>query len=162
MRATLVFAGLACLAVAAIPRFASAQNDQSDLTDLRARAQSSNLVVVGTMVDLNPVFETNQFGDQLIVSKVTLRVDESLKGAADRFLNVSIEGGTIGDLTLDVSDVPAVKRGERATLFLDRVDDGSFVPHDRGFGVMKLDPANRVEDSNLTLEDIRLAVSDRR
>ena len=159
MRVTFVFAVFACLAVAAIPRFASAQNDQSAV---RGRAQSSGLVVVGTVVDLNPVFEVNQFGDQLIVSKVTLRVDETLKGVAGSVVDVSIEGGTIGDLTLEVSDMPAVKRGERAAFFLDHAADGSWVPHDRGFGIMALDARDRVRESNLTLEDIRLAVRDRR
>jgi hypothetical protein len=158
MRATYVFAAVACLAAVAIPRFASAQDVQGVL---RARAQSSDLVVVGTIIDLNPVFETNEFGDQLIVSKVKLRVDEAMKGNANRFLDVSVEGGTIGDLTLDVSDMPSVTRGERATLFLNRAQDGSYVPHDRGFGIMKLDANDRAEAEGLTLAEIRMAVRGR-
>jgi len=159
MRVTFVLVAFACLAATAIPRLASAQNDQSVV---RGRAQASGLVVVGTAVDVNPVFEVNQFGDQLIVSKVTLRVDETLKGLAGSVVDLSVEGGTIGDLTLEVSDMPTIKRGERATFFLDHAADGSWIPHDRGFGIMALDANDRVHDTNLTLEDIRLAVSNRR
>lgn len=155
MKVTLV---LTCLALAGIPQFAAAQNDQSDIG---VRAQKSELVVVGTMLAIDPIFEINKFGDQLIVSKVTLRVDETLKGVAEPSLEVSVEGGSIGDLTLDVSDMPTVKRGERAAFFLDRTESGSFVPHDRGLGIMKLDIANRVESSGLTLDDIRWAVRGR-
>jgi hypothetical protein len=146
---------VACLALTAFPRFAAAQNDMAE------RAQRSERVIVATVVDVAPVFDVNEFGDQLIVSKLTLRVDETMKGPADKSVELSVEGGTIGDLTLDVSDMPTLKRGERAAFFVDRAKDGSLVPHGRGQGIMKLDVSNRVEGSDLSLDDVRRAVRGR-
>jgi len=45
----------------------------------------------------------------LIVSTVVLDVVETLKGPAAPTLNVSVEGGTVGDLTLTVSDLPSLQ-----------------------------------------------------
>jgi hypothetical protein len=157
------FVVVACLTLVGVPRLAWAQNDHAnDHANIRARAKASELVVVGTIVGVDPQFETNEFGDQLIVSKVQLRVDEKMKGNADPVVPVSIEGGTVGDLKLDVSDLPTVKQGDRGTFFLDKSRDGTFVPHDRGFGIMKLDARDRVEDSDLTLDEIRTAVKEAR
>ena len=161
------FVVIACLTLVGFPHPASAQNDHAadraaDRANIHARANASQLVVVGTIVGVDPVFETNEFGDQLIVSKVKLRVDEKMKGNADAVVPVSIEGGEIGDLKLDVSDLPTVKQGDRGAFFLDKSRDGSFVPHDRGFGIMKLDARDRVQDSDLTLDDVRAAVRDAR
>ena len=163
MKLTFGFVVVACFAMAAVPRVAFAQNDHADdHANIRARAKASEMVVVGTIVAVDPVFETNEYGDQLIVSKVQLRVDEKMKGNAGAVVPVSIEGGEIGDLKLDVSDLPTVKQGERGTFFLDQSRDGSFVPHDRGFGIMKLDARDRVQGSDLTLDEIRSAVREAR
>ena len=151
MKAACVFA---CLALAGLPQFAAAQNE----SELAQRAQRAERVVVGTIVDVDAVFETNEYGDQLIVSKVTLRVDETLKGPDEESVEVSVEGGTIGDLTLEVSDMPTVKRGERAAFFLYRAPGGSLVPRDRGLGIAKLNASDRVEGTDMTLDDIRQAV----
>jgi len=71
---------------------------------------------------------------------------------------LDVEGGTLSGITLHVSSVPDVKPGERAVLFLD--ENGSMVdaPHNKGLGILKLDPANRVADSSLSLNDIRTLV----
>jgi hypothetical protein len=70
---------------------------------------------------------------------------------------VAVEGGTVGDLTLKVSDMPALNSGDRAVFFLD--DDGNgngnHIPHDRGRGVLKLTEADRVEGTTLTLDAVR-------
>ena len=84
-----------------------------------------------------------------------------MKGPADKSVELSVEGGTIGDLTLEVSDMPTVKRGERAAFFVDRAKNGSLVPYGRGQGIMKLDVSNRVEGSDLSLDDVRRAVRGR-
>ena len=78
-------------------------------------------MVVAQVVDVQSRFATNRFGDQLIVSTVVLDVAETLKGQAARTLNVEIEGGTVGDLTLKVSDLPSFRPGDRAMFFLDAV-----------------------------------------
>jgi hypothetical protein len=127
--------------------------------DVGAQAKGANKVVVATATDVQSAFGDNDFGDHLILSRVTFRVDETLKGPRQATVLVTIEGGTVGDLTLEVSDMPVMEKGERAVLFLTNARGGGDVPHGRGAGVMKLDENNRVVGSGLTVNDIRAAVS---
>ena len=75
-------------------------------------------------------------------------------------LNVAIEGGTVGDLTLRVSDLPSLEEGERAVFFLDAAAGNDHVPHRRGNGVMKLSDNDRVVGSQLSLSDVRQQVAE--
>jgi hypothetical protein len=111
---------------------------------------------VAHVSQVTPRMERNRFGDELIVSQVQLAVEETLKGAPASTLEVVVEGGTLGDLTLRVSDMPEMKAGDRAVFFLAR-EPGTerFVPHLRGQGVVRLDAEDRVPGSSLTLARIR-------
>ena len=145
---------LAALAVA--PTVGASSGRPADIPE---RARGSEMVVVGTVADVHSSFRRNAAGDQLIVSRAVVKVEETLKGkAAVAFVEVDIEGGTVGDLTLTVSDMPSVTAGERAAFFLTRGEAGAHVPHLRGLGVLKLDKSDRVPGSSLTLEQIRLKV----
>jgi hypothetical protein len=116
-------------------------------------------VVLATIVDVNAAFAKNAHGDQIIVSQVQLQIDETLKGSGRDFaLLVDVEGGTVGDLTLEVSDMPSVTAGERAVFFLNRNSKGKLVPHLRGFGIIKLNERDQAPGSSLTLETIRTEV----
>jgi len=139
---------LACLGAAA-PLYA-----QGQVPSLADRARGAGRVVVGQVLDVQSRFATNRFGDQLIVSTVVLDVAETLKGPAARTLNVEIEGGTVGDLTLKVSDLPSFRPGERAMFFLDAVG-GTLVPHERGFGLLKVSPAGLIEGSAVSLDQVK-------
>ena len=124
------------------------------------RARGAERVVVAKIADLSATFETNEFGDQLIVSHVRLEVEESLKGSPDPAVDIDVLGGTVGDLTLEVSTLPRLSRGERAVFFLARDQrTGKLVPHLRGQGILKLDPANRVKGSSLDLPRIKELVA---
>jgi hypothetical protein len=123
-----------------------------------ARARGAGRVVVAKVAEVQPRFETNRHGDRLIVSELLLDVEETWKGAATPVLQATVEGGTIGALTLAVSDMPALKPGDRAVFFLDATERGGHVPHDRGFGILKLGAAGRIEGSDQTLGDLRRAV----
>jgi len=127
-------------------------------TDVPARARGAKRVVVGRVLDVQAQFQTNRFGDQLIVSNVLLEVSETLKGEPASLLRLAVEGGTVGDLTLRVSDLPAVHTGDRAVFFLDDDGNGRHVPHDRGRGVLKLTEAGAVEGTTLTLDRVRQQV----
>ena len=127
-------------------------------SDLPTRTRAAQRVVVGRILDVQAQFQTNRFGDQLIVSNVLLEVSETLKGASSAQLRLAIEGGTVGDLTLRVSDLPTVQAGDRGVFFLDDDGSGGHVPHDRGRGVLKLTGSDQVEGSTLTLDDVRQQV----
>jgi len=50
-----------------------------------------------------------------------------------------------------------VKEGDRAVFFLDGNGNG-HVPHGRGRGILKLDDDDRVEGSDITLDQVKTAV----
>jgi hypothetical protein len=126
--------------------------------DLEKRAKGARRVVLATVTDVNSAFGENEFGDRLILTNLTLRVDETMKGVHAASVVVTLEGGTVGDVTLTVSDMPQLSRGERAVLFLDDTPSGGHVPHGRGAGVLKVDADDRVAGTPVSLENIRAAV----
>lgn len=128
-------------------------------TDLAAHSRGAGKVVVARIASVHSTFATNRFGDQLIVSNAVLDVLETLKGAPQAVTTVTVEGGTVGDLTLKVSDMQTLKEGERAVFFLD-ADGAGQVPHGRGRGILKLDDADNVKGANVTLQQVKDAVRD--
>ena len=126
-------------------------------TDLAAHSRGAGKVVVARISAVHSAFATNRFGDQLIVSNAVLEVLETLKGAPQAVTTVTVEGGTVGDLTLRVSDMSELKEGERAVFFLD-ADGAGNVPHGRGRGILKLDDNDKVKGSAVTLDQVKDAV----
>ena len=126
-------------------------------TDLAAHSRGAGKVVVARISAVHSAFATNRFGDQLIVSNAVLEVLETLKGAPQAVTTVTVEGGTVGDLTLRVSDMSELKEGDRAVFFLD-ADGLGNVPHGRGRGILKLDDNDKVKGSTLTLDQVKDAV----
>jgi hypothetical protein len=135
---------------------------QGSSVPLAERSRGAERVVVGRVTAVNPIWRTNEFGDRLIVSIVNVAVDETLRGPVLPNVDVEVEGGTIGDLTLNVSDLEPVAPGDRAVFYLARNTRGTFVPHLRGQGLLKLDRSDRVRDSGVTLADIRRAAAQAR
>jgi hypothetical protein len=125
---------------------------------LADRARGAERVVVGQVASITPEWQENEHGDRLIVSVVRVRIEETLKGDAATTMDVEVEGGTIGDLTLHVSDQASFRRGERAAFFLRRNPRGRFSPHLRGQGLLKLDGSGRVAGTSVTLPQIRREV----
>lgn len=149
------FAALVCLATCVIFTDLHAEGPP----DIATRGRGAEKVVLATVVDVNSAFAKTVHGDQIIVSQVQLHVEETLKGSGRDFaLLVDVEGGTVGDLTLNVSDMPSVTAGERAVFFLNRASNGKHVPHLRGLGIIKLNEQDLAPGSSLTLETIRTEV----
>jgi hypothetical protein len=137
----------------------SASASAQDAVPLAERARGAERVIVGRVAAVDPVWRVNEFGDRLIVSVVRVAVDQTLKGETQSAVDVEVEGGTIGGLTLRVSDLTTFTAGERAVFYLKRSPRGAFVPHLRGQGLLKLDRSDRVPGSSLTLDEIRRTVS---
>src|SRR5262245_52433966 len=108
----LLFAAFVCAAATALAQV----GDDPEIPELARGAQR---IVVGQVTRVESRFESNQFGDQLIVSDVSLDVLETLKGPDQPEVQIEVEGGTVGELTLKVSDLPVLQRGERGVFFLD-------------------------------------------
>jgi hypothetical protein len=145
--------------VAAAPVLA----DNGVQLDLPTRARGADSVVVGSVERVRAEYHRNEYGDQLIVTRTEVRVREVLKGngKAGDALTVDVEGGTVGDITLRVSDMPTMVPGERAVFFLSQNKQGRQVPHLRGHGIMKLDANSRVHGTSLSVDDVRRAVKAR-
>jgi len=140
-----------CLA----PSLAAAQQLTVPVTD---RARGAERVVVGHVSSVTATWRDNDFGDRLIVSVLHVVVEETLKGAAQPAVDVEVEGGTIGTLTLRVSDLDTFARGDRAVFYLQHDRRGGLVPHRRGLGLQKLDSTGHVYGTTTTLDQIRRAV----
>jgi len=122
------------------------------------RARGAEHVIVGRVSSVTPVWRDNDFGDRLIVSVLHVIVDERLKGSPPSAIDVEVEGGTIGSLTLQVSDLDTLAPGDRAVFYVQHNRRGGLVPHRRGLGLQKLDAAGRVSGSAMTLDQIRREV----
>lgn len=149
-----ILAALVC----SVATVAVSAQTQSDVQVLGERARGATRVVVATVADVSARFGTNAAGDRLIYSDVVLEVAQTLKGPAESLVTMTVEGGTIGDLSLEVSDLPPMKRGERGLYFLQPGRSGEWVPHRRGAGIMKLGAGDRFERSSLSLADAEAAV----
>jgi hypothetical protein len=148
------------IATATLVGLAATAFGQEVPVPLADRARGSERVIVGRVTAVNPVWRTNDFGDRLIVSIARVAVDETLRGAAQSSVEVEVEGGTIGDVTLRVSDIDPIATGDRAVFYLKRTARGAFVLHLRGQGFLKLDRSDRVRGGSLRLADIRRAVAE--
>lgn len=141
-----------------VATFASLSADSGAPPDVAARARGAARIVVARIADVQAHFETNRFGDQLIVSEAVLEVIETWKGQPEAGGTVAVEGGTVGDLTLRVSDMPEIKRGDRAVFFLNGASEGRHTPNGRGHGILKLDANDRSVETGMSVSDLRQAV----
>jgi hypothetical protein len=153
-----VFAALLIAGLTVASLSAQNGNGNGQTNGLVERARGAKKVILGTVTDVQSTFDVNDYGDRLIVSNALMHVDETLKGAHEPSVTVTVEGGTVGDLKLSVSDMPVMTVGERAVIFLDDTNRGGHVPHGRGYGVLMLNANNNVEGTNITLDDIKNAV----
>jgi hypothetical protein len=105
------------------------------------RLRGAERVVIGTVRSVVPYRGTNEHGDHLILSRISVDVEEPLRGDAAGPVTFELEGGTLGELTLDVSDLPKLKRGERCLFALRRARGlDAWLPSGRGNGILRLEP----------------------
>lgn len=146
---------LSVTALAVLASAGSAVAGVARPVELSDRLRGADKAVVASVAAVEPRFGRNRFGDELIISRVHLAVEEGLKGERERELWVEVEGGTVGDLTLEVSDLPALAVGDRGVFLVQRTPEGTLVPYLRGQGILKLDRDDRVVGTGLTLSQIR-------
>jgi hypothetical protein len=135
---------------------ATVNADVARVASLDERLRGANKVVVATARRVDARWEQNEHGDRLIVSRVVLEVQETLKGVPAQAESLDVIGGTLGGLTLQVSSLPLVHVGDRAVFFLEADERGGYRPHLKGQGILFLDHQNIVRGSSLRLDDIRM------
>ncbi len=86
----------------------------------------AEVIIQGTVTDVKSQW-TGEGAQRHIVSYVTVKVEETIKGKAGDSYTLQMLGGTVGEDTLEVSDSPKFAVGDRDILFV--VDNGKqFVP----------------------------------
>ena len=88
--------------------------------------KQAELIFQGTVTDARSVWE-GEGGQRHIETYVTFRVDDNVKGDAGASYTIQMLGGTVGDQTMEVSDAPKFKVGDRDILFVEHNYD-QFVP----------------------------------
>lgn len=129
--------------------------DSTVPTDLATRLRGASRTVVGSVARLEPRMVRTPRGDEIIVTRTWIRVEESLKGRADAFLAVDVEGGTLGDISMRASDITPLVVGERAVVLVEPTAEGGWRPHRRGLGLLRLSPDNRIRELGVSLGDVR-------
>lgn len=91
--------------------------------DLVTRAQT---IFQGTVVDVRSEW-TGEGAQRHIVSYVTFQVDDAIKGNPGARITLNMMGGTVGTETMEVTDAPKFKVGDRDVLFVEN-NGTQFVP----------------------------------
>ena len=88
--------------------------------------KQAEFIFQGTVTDTRSVWE-GEGGQRHIETYVTFKVDDNVKGDAGASYTIQILGGTVGDQTMEVSDAPKFRIGDRDILFVEHNYD-QFVP----------------------------------
>ena len=83
--------------------------------------QDADVIILGDVENIRCEWSLNK---KIILTVTTLRIKEIWKGnVRDSRVFIQTYGGTIGDLTLDVSGVSVYQEGEEVLVFLKTIDD---------------------------------------
>ena len=86
----------------------------------------AELIFQGTVTGVRSEW-TGEGANRHIVSYVTFKVDDPIKGDAGENYTIRMLGGTVGDETMEVSDSPKFTSGDRDILFVEN-NGRQFIP----------------------------------
>lgn len=86
----------------------------------------AEVIFEGTVTDTRSEW-SGQGSERVIVTYVTFKIADAMKGAPGGSYTIRMAGGTIGDETQEVSDAPRFKTGDRDILFVEH-NGSQFVP----------------------------------
>ncbi len=88
--------------------------------------QQAELIFQGTVTDVRSVWE-GEGAQRHIDTYVTFQIGENVKGNSGASYTIRLLGGTVGDETMEVTDTPKFKIGDRDILFVEHNNE-QFVP----------------------------------
>src|SRR6266481_3332522 len=88
--------------------------------------QQAELIFQGTVTDVRSVWE-GEGAQRHIDTYVTFQIGEYVKGNSGASYTIRLLGGTVGDETMEVTDTPKFKIGDRDILFVEHNNE-QFVP----------------------------------
>lgn len=86
----------------------------------------AELIFQGTVTGVQSRWE-GEGKDRHIQTYVTFNVDDQVKGKAGSSYTISMLGGTVGEETMEVTDAPKFKVGDRDVLFVEH-NGQQFIP----------------------------------
>jgi hypothetical protein len=86
----------------------------------------AEVIFQGTVTKVNPQW-VGEGAQRHIVSYVSFKVEESLKGSPGKEITLRMFGGTVDGLTMQASDAPKFKVGDRDVLFVEH-NGTQFIP----------------------------------
>jgi hypothetical protein len=95
-----------------------------------ALVDRADLIFAGRVASQRSEWRTAN-GQRAIVTLVTFSVERTHKGQAGPVVTLQFLGGRIGDVTMDIAEMPRFKSGERVILFVE--DDGNAASPVIGF-----------------------------
>lgn len=111
------------LAVLLISRAVATTVIPPSFDDLVSRAET---IFQGTVMDVRSEW-TGEGAQRHIVSYVTFKVDDAIKGNPGARITLNMMGGTVGTETMEVTDAPKFKVGDRDILFVEN-NGTQFIP----------------------------------
>lgn len=146
------------LIVSALLAFASARATTVIPPSFDELVDQAELIFQGTVTDVKAQW-VGEGGQRRIVSYITLKVEDAIKGDPGASYTLRMFGGTVDGTTMQVSDTPQFKAGDRDILFVQH-NGTQFIPL---VGIMhgrfRLQHDNAAED-DLIMTDKGEAVSD--
>lgn len=92
---------------------------------LERLTEAADIVILGEVEAVRSEWSLDK---SIILTVTTIKVKEAWKGSLGYpRIFIQTQGGTIGDLTLKVSDVSVFKEGEEVVVFLNKIDDVMFL-----------------------------------
>jgi hypothetical protein len=86
----------------------------------------AELIFQGTVTNVQSRWE-GEGANRHIQTAVTFKVEDKVKGAPGSSYTISMLGGTVGDETMEVTDAPKFKVGDRDFLFVEH-NGTQFIP----------------------------------
>lgn len=138
------------------PVLISGDNTQNQ--SIHQIASESDVVIVGTITTITPSQITSG-ADTIIVSDLTVTINELLKSTTASPVTIRIEGGTVAGFTMRNSATPPMSVGLRAVMFLSTVSSARRTLIRKGQGFLELNSDDTVVGKRgLTLAQIRQQV----
>lgn len=86
----------------------------------------AELIFEGTVTESRSQW-TGAGAERHIMTQVTFQIEDAIKGAPGKSYTIEMLGGTVGDETMEVSDAPRFKIGDRDILFVEH-NGTQFIP----------------------------------
>src|SRR5437764_14023194 len=88
--------------------------------------QQAELIFQGTVTNVRSVWQ-GEGAQRHIDTYIRFQIDENVKGNATSSYTIRMLGGTVGDETMEVTDTPKFKVGDREILFVEHNNE-QFIP----------------------------------